>query len=347
MVYAEVGEPPHLLFTAHICHPKPGANDNASGSAMLLELARVLSKRENGRFGYAFLWVPEYHGSQAFIEKEGVGGYYAAINLDMVAGSPDRSGSTLMFVRTPFSRFSMVSGALEVALELSNSRGKSFSGSSLPVMPFRAYQYEMGGSDHDIFNFFSVPSVMPITWPDRFYHSSGDTVDKVSRETMSIIGRAVLSAALFLSEGEKSRIERFARGYARKVLGEIGMRLEPKESERLIKAGLARDAEFLGLELNSEVETKVNPWLKWKERGGLISERLIRSRAPSLADDFKKLTEERATVTHLHELIMLGELLPEERAYRILEEEYGSIEREKLKRLVEILEEMGVVTVSS
>ncbi|BAD86101.1 aminopeptidase, family M28, containing PA domain [Thermococcus kodakarensis KOD1] len=345
MVYAEVGEPPYLLFTAHICHPKPGANDNASGNAMLLELARVLSKRENGRFGYAFLWVPEYHGSQAFIERAGVEEYYAGINLDMVAGSPDRSESTLMFVRTPFSRFSVVSGALEVAIELSNSRGKSFSGSRLPVMPFRAYPYEMG-SDHDIFNFFGVPSVMPITWPDRFYHSSGDTIDKVSRETVAIVERAVLSAALFLSEEEKRRIEQFARGYARKVLGEIGMRLEPKESEKLVKAGLARDAEFLGLELNLEVETKAKPWLEWKERG-LISERLIRSRAPGLAEDFKKLTEERATVTHLHELIMLGELLSEGNAYRAIEEEYGSIEREKLKRLVEILEEVGVVALSS
>lgn len=345
MVYAEVGEPPYLLFTAHVCHPKPGANDNASGSAMLLELARVLSKRENGRFGYAFLWVPEYHGSQAFIERAGAEEYYAGINLDMVGGSPDRSGSTLMFVSTPFSRFSVVSGAVEVALELSNSRGKSFSGSRLPVMPLRAYPYEMG-SDHDIFNFFGVPSVMPITWPDRFYHSSGDTVDKVSRETVSIIGRAVLSAALFLSEGEKSRIERLAKGYARKVLGEIEMRLEPKESEKLVKVGLARDAEFLGLELNLDVETKAKPWLEWKERG-LISERLIRSRALSLAEDFKKLTEEKATVTHLHELIMLGELLPEENAYRAIEEEYGSIEGEKLKRLVEILEEIGVVAVSS
>jgi Zn-dependent M28 family amino/carboxypeptidase len=345
MVYAEVGEPPYLLFTAHICHPKPGANDNASGSAMLLELARVLSTRENGRFGYAFLWIPEYHGSQAFIEKMGAEKYYASINLDMVAGSPDRSGSTLMFVRTPLSRFSVISGALEVAIELSNSKGKSFSGSTLPAMPFRTYPYEMG-SDHDIFNFFGVPSVMPITWPDKFYHSSGDTIDKISRETIGIIGRAVLSAVLFLSEGERSQIERLSKGYSRKVLGEIGMRIEPGESGELVRRGLARDAGFLELAFDGGVGTEKNPWLEWRERG-LVSERLIRDRAPDLAGEFKKLTEERAITTHLHELIMLSEILPEERAYRALEEEYKSIEKEKLKRLVEILEEAGVIVLSS
>ncbi|WP_209475664.1 DUF4910 domain-containing protein [Thermococcus stetteri] len=345
MVYAEVGEPPYILFTAHICHPTPGANDNASGSAMLLELARVLSNREDGRLGYAFLWIPEYHGSQAFIEKRGVGEYYTGINLDMVAGSIDRSGSTLMLVRTPLSRFSVISGALEVALEMSNSKGKSFSGSALPAMPFRAYPYEMG-SDHDIFNFFGVPSVMLITWPDRFYHSSGDTIDKISRETVGIIGRAVLSAVLFLSEGEKGRLKGLAKGYSRKVLGEIGMRIEPEESEELVRRGFARDAEFLGLELDVEANERLNPWLEWKERG-LISERLIRTKVPNSVEEFKKLTEERAITTHLHELVMLGELLSEEKVYRTLGEEYRSIKRKKLEKLIGILEKAGVVALSS
>ena len=30
-----------VLFIAHICHPSPGANDNASGSALILEVART------------------------------------------------------------------------------------------------------------------------------------------------------------------------------------------------------------------------------------------------------------------------------------------------------------------
>ncbi|KUJ98780.1 MAG: Leucine aminopeptidase, partial [Thermococcales archaeon 44_46] len=94
IVYATVGKPPYVLFVAHICHPRPGANDNASGAAMLIELAKVLNNLYNDsfRFGFAFLWIPEHYGTQAFIEKyTKLDDYYVAINLDMVGGSEDRA----------------------------------------------------------------------------------------------------------------------------------------------------------------------------------------------------------------------------------------------------------------
>ncbi|WP_297506209.1 DUF4910 domain-containing protein [Thermococcus sp.] len=343
MLLAKVGEPPYILFTAHICHPKPGANDNASGSAMLMELARALSNaRSSSRFGFAFLWVPEYHGTQAFVDSLGVDEYYTSINLDMVAGSPDRSGSTLMLVRTPLSRFSMVSGLLEAYLELSNSRGSSFSGSPMPVMPFRAYPYEMG-SDHDVLNFFGVPAVMPITWPDRFYHSSEDSVEKLSRETIGIIGRAVLATALALAEGEENELRRFARAYSLKVLGELSMERDTEEAERLVLRGLARDSVYLGINVGHDFREE--PWLEWKSRG-ILNERLIRARNADWRA-FKQLTKERKVYTQLHELLMLGEILPRERALMALEEEYGRVEKEKLENLVELLAGAGIVSLSS
>ncbi|WP_297468623.1 DUF4910 domain-containing protein [Thermococcus sp.] len=340
MLYAMVGEPPYIVFSAHICHPRPGANDNASGSAILIELARKLSEayKDSFRFGFAFLWVPEYHGTQAFFERAKPGEYYADINLDMVAGSPDRSGSTLMLVRTPLSRFSVVSGLLEDFLWRFNRKGKSFSGSEIPAIAFKPYPYEMG-SDHDVFNFFGVPGTMPITWPDRFYHSSGDTVEKVSLETISIIGNAVLSTALSLAGGEGKTLGRFARGYAMKVLGELSMVRDTEESERLVMKGLARDSEFLGLNLGHDFDNE--PWLHWKARG-VLNERLIRARSGNW-EEFRKLTEDRRVYSQLHELLMLSEILPKERAFRALSEEYAKVEREKLEKLVEILEEAKIV----
>ncbi|WP_456423774.1 DUF4910 domain-containing protein [Thermococcus sp.] len=341
MLYATVGKPPYVLFTAHICHPKPGANDNASGSAMLIELARTLSGAYNDsfRFGFAFLWVPEYHGTQAFFENAKPGEYYTDINLDMVAGSPDRSGSTLMLVRTPLSRFSVVPGLLEYFLWRFNIKGKSFSGNELPAMALKAYPYEMG-SDHDVFNFFGIPGTMAITWPDSFYHSSGDTVEKLSLETIAIIGNAVLHTAISLAKNEKGKLMNFARGYAMKVLGELAMNLETEESERLVMRGLARDSEFIGFELGHSFDD--SPWLEWKVRG-VINERLIRARGGN-TEEFKKLTEDRKTYAQLHELLMLGELLPEERAFKALGEEYGGVDRGKLEVLIEILNEVGVIT---
>lgn len=343
MLYAKVGEPPYVVFSAHICHPKPGANDNASGSAMLIELARKLSEAYRGafRFGFAFLWVPEYHGTQAFFERAKPEEYYANINLDMVAGSPDRSGSTLMLVRTPLSRFSVVSGLLEHFLWSFNRKGKSFSGSEIPAIAFKAYPYEMG-SDHDVFNFFGIPGTMPITWPDRFYHSSGDTLEKVSLETISIIGNAVLSTALSLAEGERKTLRRFARGYAMKVLGELSVVRDTEESERLVMRGLARDSEFLGLNLGHGFEDK--PWLHWNVKG-VLNERLIRARNGNW-EEFRELTEDRRVYSQLHELLMLSEVLPKERAFRTLSEEYGNVAVEKLERLVKLLEDVKIVTPS-
>ncbi len=342
MVYAEVGQAPYILLTAHLCHPMPGANDNASGSAMLIELARVLSKLHSTsfRFGFAFLWMPEYYGSQAFIERYAdPGKYYVAVNLDMVGGSPEGSGSTLMLVRPPLSRFSAASGILEYFLDLSNSAGKSFSGEPTPAMPLRFYPYEMG-SDHDVFNIFGVPSMMPITWPDRFYHSSADAIDKVSGRTLGIIGRAVLAALLALSRAPIEEIEAFSRAYALKYIGELGMKGAVEVAPRLVLGGLHRDSKFLGFKLGRKLEER--PWLRWKLKG-ILSPREIEVREGR----FRELTRDRRIFTQLHELLMLGEILPEEATYRALAEEFGACEEKKLRELVSILEENGIVEVVS
>lgn len=344
ILYAEIGKPPYVLLTAHICHPKPGANDNASGSAMLMELARVLARLYNDsfRFGFAFLWIPEYYGTQAFVEKYAeLEKYYAVINLDMVGGSEDRAGSTIMLVRTPLSRFSAISGLLEYFIELSNESGKSFSGSPLPRLKFKSYAYEMG-SDHDVFNFFGVPAVMPITWPDRFYHSSEDTVEKVSKESLEVIGRAVLATLLALAKAEKSELQRFARGYAMKYLGELSRDRDTEHSEKLVMMGLARDSKFLGVELGHSFGER--PWLRWV-RKGRISGELIRSIDEKAYEEMKEIVKDRKVLVHLHELLMLGEVLPKEASLRALEEEFGKVETEKLEKLVTILEKTGIIEI--
>ena len=54
-----------LVFSAHLDHPKESANDNASGSAALLDIARTLHQLvESGKLprpkrSFLFIWVPE------------------------------------------------------------------------------------------------------------------------------------------------------------------------------------------------------------------------------------------------------------------------------------------------
>ncbi|AIF70386.1 hypothetical protein PAP_10060 [Palaeococcus pacificus DY20341] len=339
MVYAKVGKPPYILFTAHLCHPKPGANDNASGSAALLELARALSKLydESFRFGFAFLWIPEYHGTQAFIESFAeLEHYYVVINLDMVGG---REG-VVMLIRTPLSRFSVIEGIMEYYLDLANSRGKSFGGSSLPKVPLKSYPYEMG-SDHDVFSFFGIPSVMPITWPDSFYHSSEDSIEKLSKETLEIIGKAVLATALALAKASKEELQRFAKAYAMKYLGELGLTNELDVAEKLVMKGLARDGHFLGVDIGHEFES--NPWLQWKQKG-ILSPRDIMRIDKAQGKEMRELLKERPLMALLHELLMLGELLPKDDAFKALEEEYGKFKRESLEKALEILGALNFVS---
>ncbi|MBI3765698.1 MAG: M28 family peptidase [Ignavibacteriales bacterium] len=64
-----------LVFSAHLDHPKESANDNASGSGAILDIARTLKELiDNGHIpkpkrSLRFLWVPEWNGTTAYIDK--------------------------------------------------------------------------------------------------------------------------------------------------------------------------------------------------------------------------------------------------------------------------------------
>ncbi|MEM3824310.1 MAG: M28 family peptidase, partial [Candidatus Bathyarchaeia archaeon] len=58
-----------------------------------------------------------------------------------------------------------------------------------------------GGSDHVQFNNSTVrvPCVMLLQWPDLYYHTSMDTIDKVSADTLKRVGWIVTIATLTLA----------------------------------------------------------------------------------------------------------------------------------------------------
>src|SRR5438093_11675198 len=65
-----------IVFSCHLCHQKPGANDNASGAAAILEVARslvALIKRgeiERPRRTIRFIWPPEISGPLAYFARQ-------------------------------------------------------------------------------------------------------------------------------------------------------------------------------------------------------------------------------------------------------------------------------------
>lgn len=179
-----------IVLIGHLCHPSPSANDNASGSATLVEtvlsLSRLIDRGDlpQPKKTIRFLWVPEFSGTIPWLtqfdsqqEKRTI---LAALNLDMVGESPVKIGTPLKISSPSLATPSYLKALVKnIAQRVSkNNIGFNTNG--------RWYQlkYEIepfaGGSDHFIFNdtYFSIPSVM-FGHNDLFHHSSADSIDKV------------------------------------------------------------------------------------------------------------------------------------------------------------------------
>jgi hypothetical protein len=188
-----------IWFIAHLDHCLPSANDNASGSAAILETAQTLLELSQknvlprARRTLRFLWVPEIWGTYAFIAKypEETKKAIAVINLDMVGEHQKRCRSVFRVTRTPDSTPSFLNDLLDVHLNFllahNPEPGKELSDAYAVVSPWGshdAWNAELipysGGSDHFVFmgGVIRVPATMFGSWPDDFYHSSEDTPDK-------------------------------------------------------------------------------------------------------------------------------------------------------------------------
>jgi Domain of unknown function (DUF4910) len=93
-----------VLFLAHLCHPRPGANDNASGVAATLGLAEAFRPLAPLDAGLRFVWGPEFLGTAAYLQDV-VGAGRAplprvVLNLDMVGEDQARCGGPLVLERS-------------------------------------------------------------------------------------------------------------------------------------------------------------------------------------------------------------------------------------------------------
>jgi hypothetical protein len=246
-----------IIVMAHLCHPQWSANDNASGSATVLEVARTLQglisegELQQPRRGIRFLLVPEIYGSQAYLthNEERLPRMVAALNLDMVGQNQDLCGSSLLLERTPEASASFANDLAERLLEEISSDIPSYAGLGgyatfrHAVVPFS------GGSDHYVFSDPSVgiPCPMIIQWPDRFYHTSLDTLEKVDPAMLARVGLIAATYAYFLASAGlqearwlaeemlsrfKTRVLTLTREGVKRAMGRQDT---PGEGERLIK----------------------------------------------------------------------------------------------------------------
>lgn len=225
-------------IVAHLCHPSPGANDNASGAALALHLCREL-REKSLTFGVDVILLPEFYGSIPYAAQHN--DYEFVINLDMVGEDQQKTGSTLLLHETPPLLNTVYDELLYDSMLL-------YAPSSSDSFSRRFYRSTFkSGSDHSVFENYSVPSPFLGQWPDRYYHTSDDTPDKCDPAMFEWVGKAVLrtlelahAVPEYILEHAYGRLNGFLKKVDRKFGADIvanvvrrahGERIEPLQAK--------------------------------------------------------------------------------------------------------------------
>lgn len=240
-----------VILCAHIFegYVKQGGNDNLSGSAAILEVARMLQTMitdgqiERPKRNIRFIWVPEYSGSIPWVNnhKDLMKKTLCNINLDMVGLNLSNSKSFLCMQRTTYGNAHYLNDVMENYYKyvgITNREGLAISGrggfTKRIVAPsgsddpfyFRIDDH-YGASDHEVFNdpAVQVPGIMMITWPDLFYHTSQDRADKCDATQMKRTCVISAAAAYTIANADSESAALLANEVAGNASGRIGKQL--------------------------------------------------------------------------------------------------------------------------
>lgn len=300
-----------VIFSAHLFegYTKQGANDNISGSAAILEVARMLRQMiADGRLpaperSIRFIWVPEFSGTIPWVNAhpEIIDQALCNINLDMVGLWLSKSQSFFNLERTTYSNPHYVNDVVEnyfryvgetnrVSLPLSGRGGYlnrivAPSGSDEPF--YYAVEHHYGASDHEVFNDWGigVPGVMLITWPDFYYHTSEDRADQCDPTQMKRC--CVISAASAYT------IAAADRDLAIRITDEVfsnGIRRTGQQAARALDELARCEPEFL-----EKIWKKTRGYI---EASGLNEQATLRSTAELFPDDseLKQYIEDKVSL---------------------------------------------------
>ena len=208
-----------IVYSCHLDHQRPGANDNGSGCVTILESARVLAhligngglKRPSRTL--RFIWGPEVEGTMAFLSRHPDirASMRADVHMDMVGGDLFKNKSVLHVTETPWSLPSFITdigaafaetirdaataytedGGHEDAAVVENRNGAPGTRNAFFVdeTPYAE------GSDHDDYDSstIAVPSLYLRDWPDIYIHTDHDTLQQIDPTKLRRV--ALLGAA--------------------------------------------------------------------------------------------------------------------------------------------------------
>jgi len=215
-----------IVLTAHLQEEKTSANDDRSGCASLLEIARALNAMiADGRLprpqrDIRFWWTNEIASEYQYFsdhpeERECI---LANLNQDMVGARQSLGGRVQQVSRTPYSRWSFLNDVVE-SIVTSLARGNNAylpswqnrnpAPYSRPIFahlgsrePYNAQVVPyFDSTDHLVFNDAAVgiPGVDFTNWPDDYIHSTGDDLWQIDSTQLERNAVAVAAIALYLA----------------------------------------------------------------------------------------------------------------------------------------------------
>ncbi len=286
-----------FVFSCHLDHQKPGANDNASGCATILEVARTLQQLfSEGKLArpartIRFVFPPEIEGTLALLNSkpELARRIKAVVHMDMVGGGPETK-AVFHVTRGPMSLPSFVQDVAWAFAEFVNEQSYKFAATGsakYPLIsseggkePLRAeYSFYTMGSDHDVYqdSSFGIPAIYLNDWPDRFIHTNLDTpanIDPTKLKRAAFIGAASgyflanLTAQVYEEISQHASIERVdeMREAPRRV-----EQLPPDEAHKMLRLWSERSlaksralASFMSISIDAIAEES---YLEKQQRG--------------------------------------------------------------------------------
>ena len=168
----------------------PGADDNASGVAVMLELARLMAKARPERSVVFAAFAGEEAGllgSRHYVRAAGtpgapfpLSGHIATLNLDTVGRLAD--GKLTIFGTGSAREWPFI-----------------FQGASALTVPTQAVAQAISGSDDRAFIEAGVPAVQLFASTASDYHRPSDTADKLDYAGMSKVAAILMEAADYLA----------------------------------------------------------------------------------------------------------------------------------------------------